>query len=276
MRSQKSEWKMSSRGVNRRGICFSSVSPRLRSLRLGSGQAGQAWLLSPVSFLLSLCLCVSVASAATKVFLHDAASPIAPDSTYLYKKADATQGSAKVTAVISTVAGAISGQFWPSTNAAHILTKTAGGTPTVWISAPLSSGVTVSGTITPNLWGLESANQCNCGARYEVLRWDVSVGGIVSSLGISSDGGLSEWSTNAAARTAPTLTPTSTAFNAGDRIVILIYNDDGNGVTEANGRNWTLDYDAGTGVDGDTYLSFTETISFSAESNNAPAKGMSQ
>ena len=221
------------------------------------------WLLTP-------------AFPSTKVFLHDAASPIAPDSTYLYKKADATQGSAKVTAVINSAAGNITGQFWPSTNAAHILTKTAGGTPTVWISAPLSSGVTISGTITPNLWGLESANQCNCGARYEVLRWSVSVGGITSSLGISSDGGLSEWGTSAAVRTAPTLTPTSTAFNAGDRIVILIYNDDGNGVTEASGRNWTLDYDAGTGVDGDTYLSFTETISFSSDTNNAPARGFSQ
>lgn len=226
--------------------------------------------------ILALCLCASGALGATKVFLHDAASTIAPDGTYLYKKADVTQGSAKVTAVISSAAGPISAQFWPSTDAAHILTKTAGGTPTVWISSPLSSGVTISGTITPNLWALESAVQCNCGARYEVLRWDVSVGGIVSSLGISSDGGLSEWGTSAAVRTGPTLTPTSTSFNAGDRIVILIYNDDGNGVTQANNRNWTLDYDAGTGVDGDTYLSFTETISFSAESNNAPARGSSQ
>src|SRR3972149_3532502 len=139
---------------------------------------------------IALWLWASVAHSATKVFLHDATSPIAPDSTYLYKKADAAQGSAKVTAVINSASGNITGQFWPSTNTAHILTKTAAGAPIVWISAPLSSGVTISGAITPNLWGLESANQCNCGARYEVLRWDVSVGGIVSNLGISSDGGL--------------------------------------------------------------------------------------
>jgi hypothetical protein len=55
---------------------------------------------------------------------------------------------------------------------------------------------------------------------------------------------------------------------AGDRIVMVVYNDDGNGVTEANGRNWTLDYDAGTGVDGDTYLSFTETVSFASDTIN--------
>jgi hypothetical protein len=85
---------------------------------------------------------------------------------------------------------------------------------------------------------------------------------------------VTEWGTSAAVRTAPTLTPTSTAFNAGDRIVIVIYNDDGNGVTEASGRNWTLDYDAGTGVDGDTYLSFTESLSFSADSNNAPSRAI--
>lgn len=174
-----------------------------------------------------------------------------------------------MTAVISSIAGAVSGQYWPSGTTGHILTKTAGGTRTIWISDPLSSGVTISGTITPNLWGLESAIQCNCGARYEVLRWSVAAGGIVSSLGISTDSGLTEWGTSAAVRTAPTLTPTSTAFATGDRIVIVIYNDDGNGVTEATGRNWTLDYDAGTGIDGDSYLSFTETFSFSADSNNA-------
>ena len=94
----------------------------------------------------------------------------------------------------------------------------------------------------------------------------------MKSLGTSAHQGLTEWGTSAAVRTAPTLAPSSTAFNAGDRIVILIYNDDAASVTEAAGRNWTLDYDAATGVNGDSYLSFTETITFSADSNNAPAR----
>jgi hypothetical protein len=219
-------------------------------------------------------LAVLPAQAATKVFLHDAASKgILPGGTdIVFRRANSTQGSAKVTAVTNSIAGVVSGQYFPSGTAGHIVTKTAGGTRTLWITDPLASGVTISATITPNLWGLESAAQCNCGARYEVLRWSVATGGISSSLGISSDGGLSEWGTSAAARTSPTLTPTSTAFNAGDRIVIVLYNDDGNGVTEANNRNWTLDYDAGTGVDGDTYLSFTESLSFSSDSNNAPSQ----
>ena len=216
------------------------------------------------------------AQAATKVFLHDAASQgiIRGGTDITLRQANSTQGSSKVTAVTNSVAGAVSGQYFPSGTTGHIITKTAGGTRTVWISDPLSSGVTISGVITPNLWGLESAIQCNCGARYEVLRWNVATGGISSSLGVSTDGGVTEWGTTAAVRTSPTLTPTSTTFNAGDRIVIAVYNDDGNGVTEASGRSWTLDYDASTGVDGDTYLSFTETISFSSDSNNAPSQAM--
>jgi hypothetical protein len=212
---------------------------------------------------------------ATKVFLHDASAAIQTTPAITYRLANATQGTSKVTAVVSSIGGYVTGQYWPSATTGHILTKTAGGTMTLWLSPPLSSGVTISGTITPNLWGLESAAQCNCGARYEVLRWSVAAGGIVSSLGISTDDGLTEWGTGAAVRTAPTLTPTSTAFAAGDRIVIVIYNDDGSGVKQGSGRNWTLDYDAGTGVDGDTYLSFTETISFSADANNARPLPMS-
>lgn len=214
--------------------------------------------------------------AATKVFLHDAVSALGSPGEITYRLANATQGSAKVTAVTSTIAGPVSGQFWPSTTAGHIITKTSGGTKTIWISAPLASGATISGTITPNLWGLESSTSANAGARYEVLRWSVAAGGIVGSLGISTDGGMTEWGSTAAVRTAPTLTPASTAFAAGDRIVIVIYNDDGSTVTEtASARTMTLDYDAGTGVDGDSYLSFTETLSFSADSNNAPPRGTS-
>jgi len=222
-------------------------------------------------FFVSLCLCgeCSSAFAATKVFLHDAQAAVQQSPNIVFRLANSTQGSAKVTVVTNSISGAVSGQYWPSATAGHIITKTAGGTKTIWLSAPLASGVTISGTITPNLWGLESNGQCNCGARYEVLRWSVAAGGIVSSLGISTDGGVTEWGTSAAVRTSPTLTPTSTGFSTGDRIALVIYNDDGNGVTEGSGRNWTLDYDAGTGADGDTYLSFTETLSFSADTNNA-------
>jgi hypothetical protein len=235
----------------------------------------RAWL--RIIFLLVTChlSLVTVTQAATKVFLRNTVSKLTNStglitSTQYFRMANSTQGSAVQTAVINSITGAVSGQYWPSTTTGHILTQTgAGALRLVWVSVPLSGNVTISGTITPNLWGLESNAACNCGFRYEVLRWSKARGGIVSSLGISTDDGVTEWGTTAAVRTAPTLTPTSTAFVIGDRIVIVIYNDDGNAVTEASGYNWTLDYDAATGVNGDTYLSFTETITFSADSNNA-------
>jgi hypothetical protein len=224
---------------------------------------------------------LSTSPAATKVFLHQTSSKLGNgngvvSSRFKFWLADATQGSSKKPVVISSIAGLLTGHYWPIPTTGYIMTD-AGGSSwwLTWASPPLSAGVTISGIITPNLWGLESAAQCNCGARYEVLRWSVAAGGIISSLGISTDNGVTEWGTSAAVRTAPTLTPTSTAFAAGDRIVIVVYNDDGNGVTEASGRSWTLDYDAATGVDGDTYLSFTETLSFSADSNNARPLPMS-
>jgi hypothetical protein len=216
--------------------------------------------------LLSLNCGGSTCFAATKVFLKTGNSPLKPPSGWSFRAASSTQGSSMVGCTTNSSAGPISGQYFPGSGLA---TCTGGTAKLAWFSAPLSSGVTISGTITPNLWGVESATQCNCGARYGVLRWDVSQGGIVSSLGISTDGGVTEWGTTAAVRTAPTLTPTSTTFNTNDRIVIILYNDDGNGVTEGASRNWTIDFDGATGVDGDTHLSFTETISFSADSNNA-------
>ena len=165
------------------------------------------------------------------------------------------------------MAGPLTGHYYPiSTDTYYVRFST---NKIIWYSPPLSSAVTISGVITPNIWGYESNAACNCGFRYEVLRWSKAAGSIVSSLGISTDDGVTEWGTAASVRTSPTLTPTSTAFVTGDRIVIIVYNDDGNGVTEASGRTWTLDYGAATGVDGDTYLSFTETITFSADSNNA-------
>lgn len=212
---------------------------------------------------------LSPAFAATKVFMRYSWSAIRPPSGWQFLAASSTQGASMSGCATNSSTGPISGQYFPGSGLATCV----GGTLKVaWFSPPLASGVTISDTITPNLWGLESVVACNCGARYEVLRWSVAQGGIVSSLGISTDDGVTEWGTTGEVRIAPTLTPTSTDFVTGDRIVIVIYNDDGNGVTEAGEQNWTLNFGAGTGVDGDTYLSFTETITFSADSNNARAR----
>ena len=225
-----------------------------------------AWLLFlAFNFQLSTPNCLS----ATKVFLRDIYPEVmATAPGWDNRLLNATQGSAVASYTMNSIAGPLTGHYWPMATSGYIL-KYLTTNQTIFVSLPLSSGVTISGVITPNIWGFESAVQCNCAFRYEVLRWSAAAGGIVSSLGISTDNGVSEWGTTAAVRTSPTLTPTSTAFNTGDRIILVIYNDDGNGVTEASGRTWTLRWNGATGVDGDSYLSFTETISFGGTNNNA-------
>ncbi len=215
------------------------------------------------------CPLSTVSFAATKLIIHDGGSGLGgwPVGWGL-RSANTTNGSSMKTLVTNSVTGPVTGQYFPVATANYIVTSTAGGARRFYMSAPLSAGVTISGTITPNIYGLESNVACNCGLRYEVLRWSVAQGGIVSSLGISTDDGFTEWTTSATLKTTPTLTPTSTAFAVGDRIAFLFYSDDANGTTEASGRTFTIDYDAATGGDGDTYLSFTETLSFSSDTNN--------
>jgi hypothetical protein len=241
-------------------------------IRKSAGRAGYKPLCLPALMLLSWWWLQTPALAATKVFLKSASSQLKPPAGWDFRLASTTQGSSSQGCTTNSVAGPVTGQYFPGNATGHL--ATCAGAKLAWFTPPLASGVTIAGTITPNLWGLESATQCNCGLRYEVLRWDVRQGGIVSSLGMSADNGLTEWGTSAAVRTAPALAPSSTGFNAGDRIVIVIYNDDASGTTQASGRNWTLNHDGPAGANGDTYLSFTETLSFSSDSNNARPQGI--
>lgn len=246
------------------------MTRRIREQVTGNREQGKSFLLAAV--LAVTCNLFPVpSSAATKLFLKGGVSPIVGPTSgtvFKYYVANTNQGSTAAGDQTTSTAGPLTGHYWPISTTGYIVTDNA-GRKTAWFSPPLSSGVTISGTITPNIWGFESANQCNCGFRYEVLRWSAAEGGIVSSLGISADSGASEWGTSASVRTSPTLAPASTDFSSSDRIVIIMYNDDGNGITQANNRSWTLRIDGPTGADGDTYLSFTETLSFSSDTNNA-------
>lgn len=209
----------------------------------------------------------SLAAAQTKVFFRTIASSIQPvDITTAgikYQQASNSQGAGIVAMSTTTLTGPRNAQAWPSTDVLKITNQ-----PVIFVSKALSAGVTIAGTITPNIWCVESAATVNAGFRYQVFRWSAAVGGIVSSLGISTDDGVTECGTAAAVRTTPTMTPTSTAFAIGDRIVIVLYQDDAATTTQAAG-SVIIDYNAATGVDGDSYLNFTETLSFAAEANNA-------
>lgn len=203
-------------------------------------------------------LCASVACfparspAQTKLLMHDAAGAISG-----YKVTNTSQGAALTTGVTNSVAGPTAGVQ---------MTKTAGGSALAWISAPLASAVTISGTVTLNGWALESNGTCNCGVEVRVYKYS---GGSEGAAFLTSEKGT-ELTTSAALQNW-TATPTSTAFAAGDRIVLKWWINDAGG-TMSSGRTVTMDYDGATGgSDGDTYVSFTEAISFSSEGGKARA-----
>lgn len=232
-----------------------------------TGTYNTGWLTSSNSWDVHILALKAAVSSGTKVFFNSGNVVLTSKSpNIVFRPLDVNQGASLATAVTNSQTGAITSQ---NLNSGNTQTKTAGGVITMWVSHPLSSAVTIAGTITPNIWALESNASCNCGLRYEVFKWDHTNGGLYS-MGISTNDGVTEFGTSAAVRTAPTLTPASTAFAVGDRIAVAIYNDDANAVTEASGQTWTMDYSAATGVDGDSYLSFTETLTMSADSNTTP------
>jgi hypothetical protein len=215
---------------------------------------------------------VGTSAGQTKLFLKATTSMLnSAPSGWNQKRLETSQGTTKVALTMSSVAGPITGQYFPDG-----AVFAPGSVKQYWFSPALSANVTISGPITPNLWGMESSSTCHAGFRYEVFKWTRMAGGMVLSLGKSTDNGATEWGTSAAARTGPVLNPSATNFVSGDRVIVVLFNDDANGQTQASGCNWTLDYGGPAGVDGDSYFQFSENMSFAADSNNGRAVGIGQ
>lgn len=198
----------------------------------------------------SLCLC-GEALGQTKLRVHDSSGAVSG-----YKLMDTALGPVLTTSVTNSVAGPTSGVQW---------TKTGGGTLLAWISAPLNSAVTISGTVTLNTWAKESAVACNCGVQVTVHKY---TGGAEQAAFLNTEQAV-ELGT-AIANQNWTATPTSTSFAVDDRIVVKWWINDAGG-TMASGRTVTGDYDGATAAaDGETFVQFTENISFKAESLSPP------
>jgi hypothetical protein len=130
--------------------------------------------------------------------------------------------------------------------------------PTEWVTPPIDQAVTISGTITFNLWGFESSMTANAGFQVVIQRLD-SQGYIVSQICNSECG--TEFGT-ASAVSNWTVAPTSTSMAKGDRFRIRIAFNDAGG-TMASGFTLTLRQDGLTpGADGDSYVQFNETFGF--------------
>lgn len=177
---------------------------------------------------------------ATTLYLRDIASTLAGAGQ---KAALARRGRTAVTTTTTTTAS--------GTNIT--ITATAGGQALSWFSEPLTNGVTISGSITPNIRCRESANTVNAGIALAIERTD-SAGTVLSTVSARAVIGL-EAGTTEAARTAAR-TPTSTAFSAGDRIkfTLSVINV---GTMGAGTFNTYHDSPAAA-ASGDSYITFTE------------------
>lgn len=161
-----------------------------------------------------------------------------------YNIARLTRGTATATATVNTAASGTDIQW----------TVTAGGTALSFCTRPLSAAVTISGTVTINVWASESNNQANAGYRMKLFK--LTPDGTKTLFATLSRG--VELPTTLAAQNY-TGTPTSTAFAIGDRIVMEPYIT--NVGTMGGSRTCDMTFSGPTaGASGDSYVTFTETV----------------
>lgn len=180
----------------------------------------------------------------TRFYLRDLASPLGGAGQ---KLASLRTGRASVNAITTTVA---SGTNIP-------VTATAGGQALTWFSDPITAAFTLSGTVTVNIRGLESANAVNAGRGILIERTN-NAGTVQSTIvavtGVPST--ITEFTTTDAANGAATYTPTSTAMAVGERIRITLSIRN---VGSMGAGTATISYDGpAASVAGDTWVQFNE------------------
>ena len=174
-------------------------------------------------------------------------------SSHLLHTARPAAGSA-VSENVNTVNGATNGIEFDDAN----------GNPIHWISGPLDQDVTISGTITLNLWGSENNMSANAAINAQIDRIDKN-GNVVSN--IATTARTTELAVATAAVNNFTVTPTSTAMQKGDRIRVVVYCDDAG--TMATGFIATFNFGTATsGGTGDSWIQFNETFGIQATEPN--------
>ena len=165
-----------------------------------------------------------------------------------------TAGSSAISNTISTVTGPTNGLENPS-----------GSLGRAFISQPLDADVTISGSVTWNIWASESNMSANVAinGRLEVI--DGATGTITlidqtartTELGFSGSNTVQNFSETPAA---------GVACKRGDRLRVRIYGDDSAAATMATGYTFSYSLDGGTAAaDGDTWLQLTENLTFVSE-----------
>lgn len=254
---------------------------RRQTKRVFRSQESGVRIAALLLFLLTSDFCLlTPAYAATKLFLRNTASALgvsAASGSTGYGCNNLT-GPQNLLLASTTAGTASASKTHTPTNTAPPCQSADGTNYYVWYSPPLSSGLTLSGNIDFNITCTESATATNAAMRMIVKRWDALYGGPVSTILTSADTlecGAAGCTSNRCAIAAAA--PTSTTLNTGDRLMFIVEIRNVGGGWGGNGsRTVTLQIDAASGSAGDTFANFADTISFSADSNNAPAIGMSQ
>lgn len=205
--------------------------------------------------------------AATKIFLHDAYSKHGTQSEsgagygcavgandYTYRLADINQGASTVTK-----------SFAPTATAPPCRMQTAngGGEYLTWVTPPLSAAATISGNINYSVGCQEAQTSLNLGFRFVVARWSAATGGIVSTVHTSANS--TECGTTMALRTIAAAAPTSTAFRAGDKIVIYVELRASAGWGGNGTRAASLGYDGTAAGTRDSFVNFVDDMTFAAD-----------
>ena len=178
----------------------------------------------------------------TDFFARTTASSVGGAGSFILSQ---RRGRAAVSAVTTTVASGTSIQ----------MTTTAGGQALQWFSGPITEAVTISGTVTPFLRGLESASTVNAQPGVLIQRCD-NAGTVLSTIVPDTAFG-SEWGTTDGSRTG-SITPTSTAMAVGERIrVVWTIRNAG---TMGAGSVTNTYNGPGPGLSGDNYVRFAENI----------------
>ena len=215
----------------------------------------------------SLLLVASLpAMATTKVRLHKPSSTVSGYQTMSMSLAGV--GVAVSTSITNTTAGGTLIQA----------TQTGGGTALAWMSEPFSGSATLSGTETCNIYAKEAATGNNSSLKCQLFKYSGgSLGAAFCTAQLST-----ELSTSMALR-SPTCTASSTAFSAGDQLVVELFivncatNGCPSGTMGAGTPGVTIDYDGPTASsDGDSNLLLAETVSFNPYGGSGGAPSIVQ
>lgn len=127
-----------------------------------------------------------------------------------------------------------------------------------WVTGPISTAVTVSGTVTFNIYAYESSMNANATVAVIMERLD-STFAVVSTIVDSSFG--TELTTSAALKSW-TASPTSTTLNPGDSIRVRVYFDDATASTMGSGFTCAVQYESDAASLADSHVQLTETLAF--------------